>query len=529
MSRTHRAALLSLLAMTVAAQQDPSAPTFSSSTKLVQVDVVARSKDAPATGLTKEDFTLLDNGKLQKISFFSVRSARSIGTAGSPSAPAAIPLPAGAVSNRLERGGNALANATVLLIDQFNTPPAVQAFAIQRVAKFLQMHRGGDRIGIYTYSIDGLQAVQEITGDAELLSRAAKGLKARNLIRRSHDTAGMTAHQAEGHGALETAEAASGFQGVLEEVARHLARAPGRKTLIWVSTSFPLFFPPPPEPPILDYRKEMEAGARALNDANVALYAVDARGLQGALSGLTAVSNAETGGARSPAQLRQQMGRGEAISPDGLITEQFLAGLTGGLVFYNRSNAIEESIQTAVDDGELIYTLGFYPAQESQDGSLHNLKVEVARPGVSLRYRKNYFVSKTGGAANERPTLEALLKDPLDATQLELVAAASADPARPGSWQVHVTVDLHDVQLERRDDIWVGTVDVSFLVEGTGGYRTLSKRVEIPDDQLAAFVEKGMVFNDSIEGNAQSGVLRVVAQDRANGAAGSVRVPLGRK
>jgi hypothetical protein len=251
---------------------------------------------------------------------------------------------------------------------------------------------------------------------------------------------------------------------------------------------------------------------------------VDARGVQGALSGLTAVENAESKGPQSAAQLRQQMGRGEAISPDGLITEQFLAGLTGGLVFYNRGNAIEESIQTAVDDGELVYTLGFYPAQEKQDGSLHDLKVEVARPEVSLRYRANYFVSKPG---NERPTLEALLKDPLDATQLELVAQASADPARPGFWQVRVSVDLHDVQLERRNDIWVGTVDVSFLVEGTREYRTMSKRVEIPDDQLAAFVEKGMVVNDSIEGDA--GVLRVVAQDRANGAAGSVRIPLGRK
>src|SRR5580658_7662023 len=73
-------------------------PTFSAGTKLVQVDVVARSKGAPATGLTKEDFTLLDNGKPQKISFFSVRSSRSPGTAS-------VPLLAGAVSNRQERDG----------------------------------------------------------------------------------------------------------------------------------------------------------------------------------------------------------------------------------------------------------------------------------------------------------------------------------------------------------------------------------------------------------------------------------------
>jgi hypothetical protein len=71
-------------------------PTFSAGTKLVQVDVVARNKDGPAAALTKADFTVLDNGKPQKISCFSVRSNRASGSVS-------VPLPAGAVSNRTER------------------------------------------------------------------------------------------------------------------------------------------------------------------------------------------------------------------------------------------------------------------------------------------------------------------------------------------------------------------------------------------------------------------------------------------
>src|SRR5580692_6079493 len=103
-----------IFATAATAQQDAPTPTFSAATKLVEVDVVARGKDGPATGLTKEDFTLLDNGKPQKISFFSVRVAR---TSGPVSGLAAVPLPAGAVSNRLERGGEVSGNTTVLLID----------------------------------------------------------------------------------------------------------------------------------------------------------------------------------------------------------------------------------------------------------------------------------------------------------------------------------------------------------------------------------------------------------------------------
>jgi VWFA-related protein len=515
------------------AQTAPSnepAPTFSAATKLVQVDVVARSKGGPATGLTIEDFTLLDNGKPQKISFFSVRVAR---TSGPVSGPAAVPLPAGAVSNRLERGGEVSGNTTVLLIDQKNTPQLIQAFAIQRIVKFLQTHRRGDRVGVYTFLRDGsLQAVREITDDEELLSRAAKALKTRDPSYLDRDIPGMTAHAADGFKALEFYGRGMDSKIVLEAIARHLASVPGRKSLIWVTTSFPLFNLELG----IDFRPDMDEAARLLNEANVALYAVDAHGLIGALSGLTAIFSAETPGPQSAAQLRQQMnGTGGNRSPDpfdaigaGVDTMNMLAGLTGGLVFYNQSNAIEESIQTAVDDGELIYTLGFYPIQNGQDGSRHDLKVEVARRGISVRYRKNYPASNMPPAANDRPQLDQLLKDPLDATQLELTAETSPDPARPGSWRVRVSVDLHGVQLERQNDIWVGAVDVTFLNEGSRTGRTITTKVKIPDSQLAAALGKGIAITDSVAWNGPAGVLRVVAQDPATGAAGSVRVPLSK-
>jgi beta-lactamase regulating signal transducer with metallopeptidase domain len=149
----------------VPAPPKPAPPTFRTTTRLVQVNVIARRKGAPAAGLTSDDFTLLDNGKPQKIALFSVSSSLTPGLVS-------VPLPAGAVSNRLESGGEELPNATVLLIDQKNTAQLDQAFAIRRIARFLQTRRRPDRIGIYTFSSDGsLQVVQEITDDAELLSR----------------------------------------------------------------------------------------------------------------------------------------------------------------------------------------------------------------------------------------------------------------------------------------------------------------------------------------------------------------------
>jgi VWFA-related protein len=503
--------------VTGAVPQDPPAPTFRAATRLVQVDVVARSKGAPANGLTKEDFTLFDNGRPQRIAFFSVRSARASGTA----TQVAPRLPEGAVSNRLERDGPLLSRATILLVDQKNTPPDTQAFAIQRIKTFVRTNRNRDRFAIYSFGRNGqLHAVQELTDDRQLLVRGANTLKAMDPDYRTQDTTGMSEHAALAYSTETVQEQVAVTKRVLTAIARHLTKVPGRKNLIWITTAFPLGVEG------VDFRPDVEQAAHALNEANIALYPVDARGLIGSLQGLTAIPNAEVGGPASLQQLRMQAGRGTRGNPlRGVDTESMFADLTGGLVFYNKSNAIEASIQAAVDDGELTYTLGFYPTDEGKDGTWHDLKVAVDRRGVSLRYRRNYFASKTPAAVDERPTLETLLKDPLDATQLELVAEKMPDPEKPGFWQVRVIVDLHDVHLENQNNTWVGAVDVSFFVAGSPTARTITRKIEIPEEQLAAALEKGIAVSDSIGPSA----LRIVVRDQSTGAAGSVRITLDKR
>ena len=117
---------LVLLALAAAGAQTP---TFSTGTRLVQVDTIVRDSHGPVAGLTRDDFTLLDNGKPQKIAVFSVRSSRN------PAEPL-TPLPPGAVSNRLNRHGETPASATILLIDRQNTPALDQAYAMNPHARF---------------------------------------------------------------------------------------------------------------------------------------------------------------------------------------------------------------------------------------------------------------------------------------------------------------------------------------------------------------------------------------------------------
>src|SRR5882757_5942093 len=77
--RMHHAALLPILLSSVAAggAQLPSDGTIQVTTRLVEIGVVVRDKNGPVTGLTKENFTVLDNGKVQRIDVFSATDSRN--------------------------------------------------------------------------------------------------------------------------------------------------------------------------------------------------------------------------------------------------------------------------------------------------------------------------------------------------------------------------------------------------------------------------------------------------------------------
>ena len=65
---------LAFLPLLASAGQD-TVPTIRTETRAVQIDVAVRdSHGAPVRGLTKDDFTLLDNGKPRAIAFFNAEA-----------------------------------------------------------------------------------------------------------------------------------------------------------------------------------------------------------------------------------------------------------------------------------------------------------------------------------------------------------------------------------------------------------------------------------------------------------------------
>ena len=120
-------------------QQPP--PTIRTGARLVEVEVVVRDKDGPVKGLTRDDFTLLDQGERRKIAEFSAGASNSSVSGGGAMQPA-TPLPPGTVSNRVDQSGRPIAGATVLLLDQLNTTLDNQAYTRSQIQKLLDAALG---------------------------------------------------------------------------------------------------------------------------------------------------------------------------------------------------------------------------------------------------------------------------------------------------------------------------------------------------------------------------------------------------
>jgi VWFA-related protein len=138
---------------------------------------------------------------------------------------------------------------------------------------------------------------------------------------------------------------------------------------------------------------ENEASLRAATNeaakANLAIYSVDARGLQA----LTQVGDATQGslrgnsaysGAAATAQLSANYGSQETLST--------LSVDTGGKAFFD-ANDFAPAFQQVEHDTEAYYLLGFHSTNQRRDGSYRHLTVKVDRNDVTLQYRPGYYAA----------------------------------------------------------------------------------------------------------------------------------------
>jgi len=361
--------------------------------KLVQV-YVRDNKGNPITDLTKDDFILYDNGKLQTVTDFEKHLLKKPEKKVEEEIAATELPPASDVSSRMNR-------KFIFLLDiDRNDAPGVEK-ARKAALHFLDTQiQLTDEVGIFSYSrFYGLIIHEYFTSDhqeaREAIERIAEipGIQPRSsteITLASERAQAEAAAEGESRGRQTGAQAGesqiessrgspinfrfvdnpgdpddiehrtSNYISSIKELSKSLRYIPGYKNIILFSAGIPrsLLFSPHQK-----FRESYEEMAKELATSSSPVYTVNTRGL----------------------------GRVQSL--------EMLSKLSGGKHFHNVMDykGIAEQIQDATSN---YYVLGYY-ISETWDGDYHEIKVKVKRKGSQVHAQQGYYNPKPFGELSE--------------------------------------------------------------------------------------------------------------------------------
>jgi VWFA-related protein len=394
-----RPALAAVLAAMMAgtpmvAQQQDAKGTFTLKVQsdIVLTNVVVRDKKTGEVvkGLKASDFTILENGKPQKIASFDYQNVDD----------AAVLHEKTTVSGKasiadLLNGSGDFASAPaalkdhrliVMFFDLSSMQPEDVDRAVEAAKDYINKKmQSADLVAVVSLDTS-LSLDQDFTADkAALLKSVGKyngtegtGLANGNVGGNSGGTAddasSFTADDSE-YNSLNTDRELY----AIRSIAKSLERVDQRKSLLYFSGGVTRQG--------IENQASMRAATNEAVKANMAIYSVDTRGLEA----MPPVGNASTGSLRGTAaysggamqsNLDANFGSQETLAT--------LASDTGGKAFFD-SNDFAPVFQQIQHDTEAYYIVGFHSTNAARDGSYRHLTVKLNRSDVKLDYRPGYY------------------------------------------------------------------------------------------------------------------------------------------
>lgn len=574
--------LLAALAVPHVVSSDPQqqpVPSFPSEVELITVDaVVVDAAGRPVSGLTKDDFVVKEDGKPQSIASFEAFTAPDADAAGAGAGTAT-----GAAG-----GASGTGRIFGIVVDDAGlTAPYTEA-ARNALKGFLQKSlRPGDEVTLATTSGSAFWSARLPEGTPDLTSILDR---VRGLNESSREIGWISEYEAYwianhedspaigGNGdfagsdgqsqptrATSSADAnhPGGQRGpksrvvqrwlnsgvclasVCESVVRTravevdfrrrnrmgltlqalrrqidaLAPIRGRKSILLVSEGY-----------LDDGGRELREVVAASREANAAIYFVNASGLPGLAEHETA------GGFGQLEDPRDRTAMGFEARNLADAGTQSLAEESGGASIRN-TNDLDGGVARVADESRVFYLLGFYPPDGKNEREWRKLRVEVNRPGLTVRARRGYTLRSAVAESKKENKKKEKDKDylvPAVAHALDTVHPLSGVPVRAVSYVLeprangltHVVVaaevDAGRLQFTAKGDSRVAHLQVTavavnrdsgrgfkhddtaeMILKGTApaGWRSVIREFELP------------------EGVTQ---VRVVARDVGTGAVGSV-------
>ena len=411
----HLPALILVSFATAAQQQPDTGVKFTTTTKLVVVDVFVRGKSGSALDkLKKEDFTLLENGKKQEIAVFEFEKIEALPQSSEPAAapaqPAAAPARANAI-NVQSAGQPQYRNKRLLVFffDFSSMQPAEQIRAQQAALKFLSTQMTpSDLVAIMTLGA-GVQVVQDFTDDRDRLTQVIKSFHVGEASELSieADTGDPTSTEYTGAAFIADDTEFNIFNTDrkligLETAVKMLAPLPEKKALIYFSSGIPKTG--------TENHSQLQSTINAAVRANVSLYPMDARGLVALVPGGDASKAAPKGTGLFTGQTITTQKTKFNDQQETLFT---LAEDTGGKALLD-SNDLAMGIQQAQEDIGSYYILGYYDTNPTADGKFRRIQISIPKQyNAQLDFRSGFYAAKEFGKSSssdkEKQLQEALL------------------------------------------------------------------------------------------------------------------------
>jgi VWFA-related protein len=354
-------ACLATLAVPPRAGGQKQLPAMSTASRVVKVSLVATgSNGAPVTDLSSDEIRITDNGKTQKIASFEKLKGDS-----APVTP----------------NGSAVYN--VVVFDTMNATYLDQPRVRLELLNTLGELGSGDRTSVFMLH-NGLRLLHDYNTETPALLRKLAQQRSAQPLPTSAEGLAAYSWVFDDIGPLNlfspTTITESRWQDqtleAITTLAAKMGRLQGRKNLIWIGTGLLVYregidqipnrYLPPrtyaasSENPDL-FKGQIEMAARALNNVDVAFYAVDAR----------------------PFTLGNQV-----VTDMGVMSD--LARMTGGVAYPDR-NTVKSTLREALDDSREAYLLTYSPTGLKADGKYHEIEVRTSRgSNVKLRHRDGY-------------------------------------------------------------------------------------------------------------------------------------------
>jgi VWFA-related protein len=555
-----RLALVVFLAMVL----PPQTPLFRSESELVTVDVVVVDKHGePVRDLAAADFTIAEDGRPQTVQFFQP----VVATAGAPRPGQPVERKYGYSTNvgaqarpersfviffddvhlTHEQGERARTAIGRFLEQEIDAGDLVSLVAPARglrwharlpggraeLIKALASLRGSVPTEVAQERISDYEAYRiHVMQDEQMAERVGRrfsnyhvaGRDPVNLQRdegprpeRKGGTAGLIEPLVQARAAEAYTRAAARNRvtlGALASTIESLALVRGRKSIILMSPGFIL------DQELTLFRQVLDAARRA----NIAMYSVDARGLEvqsvfGSAQFGSPLDSRDVGAANADA----------ALEAEGAVS---LAESTGGFAVQN-SNDLAAGLRRIGRESQVYYLLGYMPAEVHADGKFRRITVRVARPDVQVRARKGYYAggvpSKSPDARETADALETALQSPYDLADLPVRAAAYVFGnvnATESSVLLAGEVDLRAFKLKANAGVLTDVLDLRLIVTdpATGESKRYERTVEmnlqsqVPKAETSAWYPLSQPF-ELAPGRYQA---RLAVRDRNSGRVGSV-------